>query len=255
MIVKKCELNRLKELMTGYAAGLSSPIESYLEEHIKSSNHYLIIIDEIEIGYFSIFKKEMLTQFYVEKQYRHLAQEIFQKVKKTETILFAYVPTCDEFFLSHAIDCHSRIERQAYFFSDSKRTINHEKLLNDFSLRIATDKDIEEIKETSGDFFDKLDERISRQEIFVGSLKGETAGFGIIEKGTIMKGHVSIGMFVIPSYREQGVGRNILLELKKYAYENELKPIAGCWYYNHNSKKSLESAGMYSSCRLLKIYF
>ncbi|MBN2851815.1 MAG: GNAT family N-acetyltransferase [Clostridia bacterium] len=255
MIFKKCELNQIEGLMTGYVKSLSSPVESYLEEHIKSSDHYVIIVGEKEIGYFSIYKKEMLTQFYITKQYRHLAQEIFQSVKKTETVLFSYVPTCDEFFLSHALDCHSRVERQAYFFSDSKRTISRDKILDKFSLRTATDKDIKEIIETSGEFFDKIEERVARDEIFIALLKGKTAGFGIIEKGTIMKGFVSIGMFVIPSYREQGVGRNILLGLKKFAYENELKPVAGCWYYNHNSKKSLESAGMYASCRLLKIYF
>jgi uncharacterized membrane-anchored protein YitT (DUF2179 family) len=31
--------------------------------------------------------------------------------------------------------------------------------------------------------------------------------------------------------------------------------VSGCWYYNHNSKKTMESAGGYSKTRLLKFYF
>jgi hypothetical protein len=32
-----------------------------------------------------------------------------------------------------------------------------------------------------------------------------------------------------------------------------LRPVAGCWYYNHRSRQTLQRAGMYSSTRLLKI--
>ncbi len=35
--------------------------------------------------------------------------------------------------------------------------------------------------------------------------------------------------------------------------QKELHPIAGCWYYNHNSKKTLERAGMVTQTRLLKV--
>ena len=31
-----------------------------------------------------------------------------------------------------------------------------------------------------------------------------------------------------------------------------LRPVAGCWYYNHRSRRTLQRAGMYSSTRLLK---
>jgi hypothetical protein len=32
-----------------------------------------------------------------------------------------------------------------------------------------------------------------------------------------------------------------------------LRPVAGCWYYNHRSRRTLQRAGMYSPTRLLKI--
>jgi hypothetical protein len=30
---------------------------------------------------------------------------------------------------------------------------------------------------------------------------------------------------------------------------------SGCWYYNHNSRKTIESAGRYSRTRLLNVTF
>jgi hypothetical protein len=33
------------------------------------------------------------------------------------------------------------------------------------------------------------------------------------------------------------------------------RPIAGCWYYNHLSKKTLEKAGLFSQTRLLKFLY
>lgn len=51
-------------------------------------------------------------------------------------------------------------------------------------------------------------------------------------------------MFVNPEYRRNGVAKTILINLKDWAYNHNLKPVAGCWYYNTLSRKSLESAGM-----------
>ena len=34
------------------------------------------------------------------------------------------------------------------------------------------------------------------------------------------------------------------MNLKEWAYKNNLRPVSGCWYYNTLSRKSLESVGM-----------
>lgn len=62
-------------------------------------------------------------------------------------------------------------------------------------------------------------------------------------------------MIVNENYRYQGFGRSIILALKDIVYEKGMIPIAGCEYFNHNSKKTLESSGMCSTTRLFKISF
>ena len=46
--------------------------------------------------------------------------------------------------------------------------------------------------------------------------------------------------------------RGYIQALIAHCRASGLTPIAGCYYYNHNSKKTLEKAGMYSKTRLFK---
>lgn len=251
----KCAFLELHEFANEYQPSLISPMESFLEDHILKSEHFLIVIDENKAGYFSVHNQELLTQFYINKDYRYLGQEIFFKVKKIQNIRYAFVSTGDEFFLSHALDEYKGVEKQAYFFKDSKVLRQKEKIDNSLSIKVAESCHKDDILKGSGDFFDNIYERILNEEIYIIRKDDSIAGFGIIEKGILMKGYASIGMYVIEGFRQMGIGRNILLMLKEIVYKNNMKPIAGCWYYNHNSKKTLESAGMYSDTRLLKVHY
>lgn len=253
--IEKCEYVIIKDKLVQQIRSLSSPIDSFLEDHIWHSQHYEILCDSIQIGYFSVFKKSLLTQFYIDPAYRHLSQKIFFQVKRFEYIEKAFVPTCDEFFLSHAIDEHVRMERQAYFFQDGNQEMIREKKLKNFTYQPAKLEDLQFIQAKSGDFFEQLEKRIEQGNIFIGKIDGEPVTFGIIEKSRIYKATASIGLFTLEEHRGQGYGRNIILCLKEECQRQGLEPIAGCWYYNHNSKKTLESAGMYSQTRLLAIYF
>lgn len=227
----KCDFSELYEFISEYKALLSSPMDSFLEDHIIESEHFLITIDDNRAGYFSVYKKELLTQFYLSKEYRYLGQEIFYKIKKVQYINKVFVSTGDEFFLSHALDEYRSVEKQAYFFKDSMNQIKEDKIDRDLSIRVAEHCDIEEIQKNSGSFFDNLNESISNEEIYIVSKDSNIVGFGVMEKGIIMKGYVSIGMYTVEAFRQKGIGRNILLMLKEIAYKKNLKPIAGCWYF------------------------
>ncbi|HAG43064.1 MAG TPA: hypothetical protein DCL31_06415 [Clostridium sp.] len=56
-------IGRISELMAEYTKTLSSPFDSFLEDHIIVSDFYKIVKDLVDIGYFSIFEKKLLTQF------------------------------------------------------------------------------------------------------------------------------------------------------------------------------------------------
>ena len=74
-----------------------------------------------------------------------------------------------------------------------------------------------------------------------------------MEKSALLNGVASIGMFVIENVRLKGAGTATIRLLIDECKKQNVRPIAGCWYYNHLSKKTLERVGMFTQTRLLKI--
>ena len=62
---KACNYEEISHLINSYVSLLSSPIDSYVEEHILNAQHYLIEHKGLKIGYFSIYDNNLLTQFYI----------------------------------------------------------------------------------------------------------------------------------------------------------------------------------------------
>lgn len=249
----KVEFEDIKPLFELYVLSLSDVYDDFLETHILESQFYTIEDDDEMVGYFAIHKDELLTQFYVKKEYLHFSQDYFSSVLKTHNILCAFVPTCDELLLSLAMDKHKKITLQAYFFEPTGRQVepaNYPKSM----LRLANLSDVEMIKKLSGDFFTDLYQNVSDRKIYI--LEDEVIyGFGIMVNNMIHKNCKGIGMYTVEAHRRNGVGRSIILHLKDLCETLEYRPVPGCWYHNYNSKKTLESCGFASKTRLLKVEF
>ncbi len=264
MISSPCKFDTIQPFFESYRNSLSSPVDSFLEDHILRSQFYKLLMNDAETGYFAIHNKELLTQFFLVPEFRTAAQDIFQYVKDSFQVKYSFVPTCDEFFLSHALDSYEKIEKQALFFQDSKaegltkygtaREFHEKRFRDDIIYRQATIDDEEAIISVSGDFLDDIVRMIQAERIYVGHLSEILVAIGVIEKSKIFKHYASIGMFTNEKYRRQGIGRTTINFLKKVCYSHNLVPIAGCWYYNKESKMTLESAGMHTQTRLLKIH-
>ncbi|MEG1255577.1 GNAT family N-acetyltransferase [Clostridium sp.] len=258
---KSCTINEISEFMERYTKTLSSPFDSYLDDHIISSEFYRIIKDTVGIGYFAVYEGKMLTQFYIDFKYLRYAEKIFKTVlQRFKEINSIYVCTADELFLSCAFDMENKIiSNQAYFFQDNKECKDEIGTYECGTLRLAKEHDIDIIKELSGDFFEDVDTQVIDGEIYVfekykdKDKEKEVLGFGITEKGQVLKGYTSTGMFTCESYRRKGIGKTIITKLKELCYENGETPICGCWYYNTNSKLTLESCGFVSKTRLLNV--
>ncbi|BES65136.1 hypothetical protein SANA_15750 [Gottschalkiaceae bacterium SANA] len=230
---------------------LNGPTDSFWEEKLIHANVYQISKNNQAIGFFSVFQKETITSFYLIPEAWSDAQEIFQLAIKHEFVQEALVATCDEAFLSHSLDVGKKVERQAYFFETLR--INESK--GPFSLEVAMESDQSFIQEKSGEFFDDLEQQICRQEIYLGKVGDEIVGFGVMELGVIRKEMASIGMYVCEEYRRKGFGTRIIQELQRRTIDKNRIPIAGCWVWNHGSKKTLERAGLISQTRYMKISF
>jgi len=244
----------LKPMLAHYLDQLSAPIDSFLEDHILASNHYEISLNGHSAGYCAVHKTSLLTQYYLHAEWRQYGQLVFQRLKKLEAVQAAFVPTADEFFLAHALDEYKQLDKQAYFFQTPK---DQARLAVDPSLvgLLAQPADSAFIKASADDFFDEVESAIEKEQIYIMTKDQTCVGFGVLVKSELQPTWASIGMYTRPEFRNQGIGRNIIRYLINECRRQQRQAIAGCWYYNHLSKKTLESAGMYTQTRLLKISY
>ncbi len=259
MVFLRCNFEEIEQYVSDYYVTNQIVVDSFWEDHILKSQHYKIMHEDKIIGFFAIFEENMISLFHLLEDYAHYGQVIFERVKRYEQVTNAFVPTGDEFFLSHAIDNFTRLEKQAYFSVYRSEPLKKE-LVKNIKLRKLNGEADAKLLEIAGDFFDKdsCNKVIAPNgnfEIYIVEENEEIVGFGVIEYSQIIKKLASIGMFVCEKKRELGYARNILKALQIIVEENDRKAVSGCWYFNHNSKKSMESAGAFSKTRLLRFYF
>jgi GNAT superfamily N-acetyltransferase len=234
-----------------HLAALPGMIDSFLEGHILGSAHYRIEVDGEAAGFASIHEERLITQFALAESYRRQGQAIFARLRKFKQVQAAFVPTCDEFFLAHALDEYRQLAKQAYFFAAGPGVA----VPDAFSIWPAVAADAAFIRREAGDFFEPVEQRIEKRELFMVLRDNEPVGFGIAERSAVYPAVASIGMFAIERFRGQGVGTATIALLREECARQGLRAIAGCWYYNHRSKRTLERAGMYAATRLLKVEF
>jgi GNAT superfamily N-acetyltransferase len=234
-------------------------VDSFWEDHILKSNHYGIYEDSVMVGYFSIFEKNTITSFYMIESHAQFGRKLMDQIKHFEQVTNAMVPTGDEFFLSHCTDSFSRMEKQAYFsiYRETSPAGFQNKALH--LVRMDDKADLELLKKAE-DFFDndpvdRIFDPSPYYRIYKAFDQGELVGFGIVETGRVDPCIASIGMYVMADKRQHGYAKNILRQLQEKIAAEGYAVRSGCWYYNHNSLKSIESAGGYSKTRLLRFYF
>jgi GNAT superfamily N-acetyltransferase len=234
-----------------HLAALPSTIDSFLEDHILESKHYRIVIGGVTAGFAAIHKERLITQISLAPAYRRYGQPVFAHLRRLEQVQSAFVPTCDEFFLAHALDDHRRLAMQAYFFT----TVEDMPPLapTGYRLRRAEPGNIELIQRESGDFFAPIERYVEDGELFLTIRDDEPVAFGLLDVSALYADVASIGMFTIERRRRQGAGAATIALLIAECRRRGLRPAAGCWYYNHASKRTLERAGMHAPARLLKI--
>ena len=244
----------IREATRQHLRELPSAIDSFLEDHILASNHYRIVVTGESAGFASIHEERLITQFALTEPYRRYGQALFRELRQMEQVRSAFVATCDEFFLAHALDEYRELAKQAYFFAMPSGG-DEAVAPNRNSLRLAAMEDADLVRQESGDFFEHPERHIAAGELFVTLQGEEPVGFGILVQSTLYEDVASIGMYTIERFRQTGVGTATILLLIDECRRRSLRPVAGCWYYNHRSRRTMQRAGMYSATRLLKIEY
>ncbi len=252
MRFEKTEITHL-ESFDEYLDSLGSPIDNFLEDHILNSDIYRISMDAEETGSFAIYDKYLLTQFYLRNSARKHSQQCLSEILEKTAIKTAFVPTFDQFLLSHVFDYDAKITNQAYFFCEANPDEDLSRTPETLLFRHATVSDASLIRRIGADFVPDPEEDSEAGRLHLGFLKGELVSIGIVVRGKLRPATASIGMFTNQLFRRQGFGAQTIRYLRKVCHQDQIMPICGCWYYNHLSKRTLEAAGMVASSRLLKI--
>jgi GNAT superfamily N-acetyltransferase len=250
----RAEFTEVEADISRHLDSLPGPIDSFLEDHVRDSNHCVISAEGARAGFASIYSGGLITQLSLEPTHQRLGQSAFRALRKLENVGAAFVPTCDEFYLSHAIDDYRQLLEQAYFF-EVPSIVSAAAESEQYSLKIATVEDEDAIREQSGDLFGDVGKRIECGELFVTYRVGVCVGFGILAKSPFQRGVASVGMFTLERFRGAGVGTATIALLIGECSRRGMRAVAGCWYYNHPSKRTLERAGMTTKTRLLKVEY
>lgn len=251
MEFRAATLDDILTSMREHLASLPAAIDSFLEDHILASTHYRIVVGGEAAGFASIHGGNLVTQFALFEPYRRHGQAIFARLRRMDQVQSAFVPTCDEFYLAHALDDYRYLAKQAYFFATAQPV----PAAGPYALRPAQQEDAGFVRRESGDFIEDVEQHIGRRELFVTLHGDEPVGFGVLVRSSLYVDVASVGMFTVDRFRRQGVGTATIALLIEECRRDGLRPVAGCWYYNHLSKRTLERAGMYSPTRLLKVEY
>ena len=259
MNVKRVDFKDNAVYIRQYFESNQITVDSFWEDHVVKSNHYQILDGHEVAGFFAVFDQTTLTLFHLFEAFAEYGQKFFHDVKKYEQVTNALVTTGDEYFLSHCLDNYTRIEKQAYFAIYRDRPLSLDKEKDIELVRVLTEADTEALS-LAGDFFetdtaDRILNGSDYLQVYKVLHNGQIAGFGVVELGRVVKSVASIGMYVVPEKRQKGLATNILKALQKLVEGKGYSARSGCWYYNHNSLKSMVSAGAYSKTRLLRVYF
>jgi hypothetical protein len=234
-----------------YIQHISIPYDDFLEAHILSSKIYTVTLGGQPAGFFGVLD-QLLTIFYVTDLYFNQARAVFEKIKAETHVTEAFIPTTDLGALSVALESYKEIQIQALHFTHTKRAVRPAEFGRD-QLRLATLADLTSVQALAGDFLEDYEQSIKNEEIYLLEDQGELLGLGVLVQNQIMKNVIGTGMFAREDRRGQGIGRSIILHLKDIVIRRGKIPVPGCWYYNTNSRRTLESAGYITQSKLLRI--
>ena len=229
-----------------YCQTLVTPMDSFVEDYMSASKFWVIKRGDDAIGFYALGEKDLVA-FYLSGPWTKYGPPLFERVINHHDLQQVYFQTSDSYLVGLLTDWEFEKRKGAYFFQDYVDIPQPSIAYSDVSFRKARTKDMEMIQEKTGGFFSPED--IDTGEIYALRSGEELLGCGIVVRGRFFTGHASIGMVTCKEHRRRGIGRFILWSMKQWCYERNLQPIAGCWYYNTVSRRSLESVGMASRSR------
>ena len=233
---------------------LTGAIDIFWLEKTFSSTPFLLKQDAQETGYCVINTSNELMEFYVIDPDVSAKKTILHELIHQKKITSAIVSTRNPGMLTVCLDQGGYVDSTAYLFVDYQQlcahfpTECHYRLANidDFTLLSAC------YSHRSAEILKKW---IDAQTIFLLFKKEKMIGIGRLALNVLQPQYCDVGASIEPPYQNQGLGTQLILQLKEECYRRGLIPTCGCDKTNLASKRMLEKAGFCVQDRMLKITF
>lgn len=193
------------EHLSVHLAALPSRIDSFLEDHLLASAYYHVEFDRRPVGHAAIYDNHLLTHFSLDDDAKHHGQAIYRFLLDGDNANAAFVPTCDEFFLAHALDDYQTLTKQAYVFAVANESVIRN-VPPDIGLRLAMTDDLPLIRRENADFLEHPETMIRMEQLFVVNRGNLPVGLGVMVCSQLYPKVASVGMFTFAANRNQGIG-------------------------------------------------
>ncbi len=245
-------LAAVRDALAAHAAALPRPPDSFIEDHLLASEHLVIELDGRPVGHASVHDGGVVTGFRLDPTATGVGREAYWRLRHRDQVRGALVPTFDEAFLVHALDGHRTVDVQADLFTGSRPP---PAVPPGVELRTATAEDAPAIEASADGMFDPVDEHIAGGRLHVVTSGGRAVAYGLLVESPLLPATASLGVLVVDAERATGMGAATIALLRERCREQDWRDVAGCWAYNHVSRRALEAAGMAATSRILRISY
>ncbi|MCK9617721.1 MAG: GNAT family N-acetyltransferase [Lentimicrobiaceae bacterium] len=251
----KTTIDKIKKYRTDYLNSLPEFQELFIELMICNSDYYIFQAEDNEIGYAIRNNDGVLIEFYVLDKYIPDSNEFFGQLLKDLSITDIYCKSFDSLLLSNCLLKKLPYSILGLLYRDYFEPLIKKDLtikmkradLLSVELLLGQDESIKELFETEQQLIDFIE----NENVFEFYKNEEFVGCGMVIRTHPDWSFCDLGVWVNPSKRGNAIGSQIILNLREFSINNNLKPSCGCAIENQASQKTIEKSGFVSRYKLL----
>ena len=246
-----------------WVAGITHCLESFMEDNLRESEFYSILIDGVHLGCCAIYEDlfdvtgmRSLTLFMLDDAALGQAEKVFEALLAELKPVNALCYSEDALFFNLAMDHHLSVNLQAFICRKGNRQVKDPAFPFEAMPPIG-ETEFEAVRTLSKGWCDFLavPEKQGHFKLYMLEEAGEILGLGLLEDSDLVPGRKSLGIYTMEGHRQRGVARSVMLHLARICQQAGYTPVTGCYYYNHNSHRTLVSAGFDPVYRIYRVAF
>jgi GNAT superfamily N-acetyltransferase len=241
------------QLREVYFRSLAEPQVHYLEQRVAAAQRFVVRLGASDVGYAAIHDGA-IVEFFVADSLLPQLGEVFYAAAEEGGAGSAVIKSYDPLMLAAASDRPVRVAAigvNCTSWSDARFVP-----AAGFAARPGGPDDLPIVQAVGPGLFERPEDiphDLETGRITIYELNGEPVGCGVLSPVREGADALDIGVGVLPAWRRNGVGEQIVRHLKLVCLrELGMRPVCGCAVENVASRRTLERAGFLTRHRLLE---